>query len=169
MFGSNSIHHNFTELRQRFGSRLAPRTGEFDLRAEPSWVPELLSRFLALVTKQVIRGRKDVQGTYEDVLRLVLTEFEGHFLRGNEHPSLLYLVPLPEKRLEYLWSLGRTGKVYSKGLDVMRWLQGEESTEDVTYLVSTPVFFPLIGLVQLAHYHITYKILTKEPRNSEKD
>ena len=57
----------------------------------------------------------------------------------------------------------RAGKVYSKGLDVMRWLQDEESTPDLTYLVSAPVSFPLIGLVQLAHYYVTCKILAKEP------
>ena len=45
----------------------------------------------------------------------------------------------------------------------MRWLHDEESTPDLTNLVSTPVSFPLIGLVQLAHYYVTCKILTKEP------
>jgi len=47
----------------------------------------------------------------------------------------------------------------------MRWLQDEESTPDLTYLVSAPVSFPLIGLVQLAHYYVTCKILAKEPRD----
>ena len=54
----------------------------------------------------------------------------------------------------------RPSKVYSKGLDLMRWLQDEESTLDLTYLPSAPVSFPLIGLVQLAHYYVTCKILS---------
>lgn len=57
----------------------------------------------------------------------------------------------------------KAAKVYSKGLDVMRWLQDKESTPDLTYLVSAPVSFPLIGLTQLAHYFVTCKIQGKEP------
>jgi len=47
----------------------------------------------------------------------------------------------------------------------MRWLQDEESTPDLNYLVSAPVSFPLIGLVQLAHYCVLQlaKPPAKEP------
>jgi len=233
-----TLHYHATELRQRFASQLPPPTDEFALDEEPSSVPELLSRFLAFVTRQVTEGEDDAQGTYEDVLRLVLTEFEGRFLRGNEvHAVAAQLPGTPAKRLDVVKSYysarlaanrpikahesalfraaaeqtagvyavfggqgnieeyfnelreifsvygglvenylvycarllsslsrdPRAGKVYSKGLDVMRWLQDEESTPDLTYLVSAPVSFPVIGLVQLAHYYVTCKILAKEP------
>lgn len=57
----------------------------------------------------------------------------------------------------------RAEKLYSKGLDVMTWLQDPESTPDIDYLVSAPVSFPLIGLVQLAHYSVTCKVLGVTP------
>ena len=230
-----TLHYHATELRQRFASQLPPPTDEFALDEEPSSTAELLSRFLAFVTQQVTEGEDDAQGTYEEVLRLVLTEFESRFLRGNEvHAVAAQLPGTPAKRLDVVKSYysarqaanrpikahesalfragdagvyvvfggqgsieeyfnelreifsvygglvddylvycarllsslsrdPRAGKVYSKGLDVTRWLQDEESTPDLTYLVSAPVSFPLIGLVQLAHYYVTCKILAKEP------
>ena len=57
----------------------------------------------------------------------------------------------------------RAEKLYSKGLDVMTWLHDPESTPDVDYMVSAPVSFPLIGLVQLAHYTVTCKVLGLTP------
>ncbi|KAH8145050.1 uncharacterized protein LAJ45_10961 [Morchella importuna] len=233
-----ALHYHASELRQRFSTHLPNPTDELALDDEPSSVPELLARFLGYVTQQVLEGEDDAQGTYEDVLRLVLSEFESRFLRGNEvHAVAAQLPGIPSKRLdvvkhyyaarqatnrpikahesalfravtdgkagiyavfggqgnieEYfdelrelhnvygglveefliscahvLSSLSRdpkAAKVYSKGLDVMRWLQDEDATPDLTYLVSAPVSFPLIGLVQLAHYFVTCKILGKEP------
>lgn len=233
-----TLHYHATELRQRFASQLPAPTDEFALDEEPSSVPELLARFLGFVTEQVTEGEDDAQGTYEGVLKLVLNEFEGRFLRGNEvHAVAAQLPGTPTKRLDVVKSYyaarqaanrpikahesalfravadgaagvyavfggqgnieeyfnelrelfnvygglieefllacakllsslsrdSRAGKVYSKGLDVVRWLQDEESTPDLTYLVSAPVSFPLIGLVQLTHYYVTCKILGKAP------
>ncbi|KAI5848125.1 acyl transferase domain-containing protein [Tricharina praecox] len=233
-----AIHYHASELRQRFQTVLPTATEELALDEEPSSVPELVARFLGYVAEQVVEGEDDASGTYEDVLRLVLSEFESRFLRGNEvHAVAAQLPGIPSKRLdvvknyyaarqaanrplkahesalfraaadgkagvyavfggqgnieEYfdelrelyhvyeglveefivscahvLSALSRdpkAGKVYSKGLDVMRWLQDKESTPDLTYLVSAPVSFPLIGLVQLSHYYVTCKILGKEP------
>ena len=60
-------------------------------------------------------------------------------------------------------------KEHSKGPDVMRQLQleDEQCTLDLTYRVSSPVSFPLIRLVRFARCYVTYKILAKEPRNSQ--
>jgi len=233
-----AIHYHASELRQRFQTILPTATEELALDEEPSSVPELVARFLGYVVEQVVEGEDDASGTYENVLRLVLSEFESRFLRGNEvHAVAAQLPGIPSKRLdvvknyyaarlaanrplkahesalfraaaeskagvyvvfggqgnieEYfdelrelyhvyeglveefivscahvLSALSRdpkAGKVYSKGLDVIRWLQDKESTPDLTYLVSAPVSFPLIGLVQLSHYYITCRILGKEP------
>ncbi|KAL7270274.1 beta subunit of fatty acid synthetase [Rhizina undulata] len=233
-----ALHYHASELRQRFLTTLPTPTEELALDDEPSSVPELVARFLGYVAEQVVEGEDDSQGTYEDVLRLVLTEFEGRFLRGNEvHAVAAQLVGIPSKRLEVvkhyyaarqaanrpikahesalfravadgkadvyavfggqgnieeyfnelrevfnvygtlveeflvscaqvLSALSRdpkARKVYSKGLDVMRWLQDEDATPDLTYLVSAPLSFPLIGLVQLVHYFVTCKILGKVP------
>lgn len=232
------LHYHASELRQRFLSTLPAATEELALDEEPSSVTELVSRFLGYVAEQVVEGEDDAQGTYEDVLRLVLAEFEGRFLRGNEvHAVAAQLPGIQSKRVDVVKSYyaarqaaGRTlkahesalfracaeqkagayvvfggqgnieeyfdelrelhstydeiveeflvssagilsnlsrdpnaGKVYSKGLDVLQWLRDPESTPDLTYLVSAPVSFPLIGLVQLTHYYVTCKILGKQP------
>lgn len=67
---------------------------------------------------------------------------------------------------ELLQSLARNpdaDKFYSKGMDVMGWLENKDSQPDTDYLVSAPVSLPLIGLVQLAHYQVTCKALGKTP------
>ncbi|KAL3457639.1 acyl transferase domain-containing protein [Aspergillus heterothallicus] len=67
---------------------------------------------------------------------------------------------------ELLQSLSRepdANKLYPKGLNVMQWLQEPETQPDIDYLVSAPVSLPLIGLVQLAHFAVTCKVLGKEP------
>ena len=67
---------------------------------------------------------------------------------------------------ELLQSLSRdprAEKLYSKGLDVMRWLHHKDTQPDTDYLVSAPVSLPLIGLVQLAHYAVTCKALGQTP------
>lgn len=233
-----SIHFHASELRQRFLATLPDATEELALDDEPSSVAELVARFLGHVAVQVAEGEDDSSGTYDNVLQLVLSEFEGRFLRGNDvHAVAAQLPGVPAKRLdvikhyyaarhaanrppkahepalfaaaaqrraavyavfggqgnieEYFDELRqvyavyeglvdrfiascahvlsalsrdpRASKVYSKGLDVVRWLHDPDSTPDLTYLVSAPVSFPLIGLVQLAHYFVACSIQGKEP------
>jgi fatty acid synthase subunit beta len=57
----------------------------------------------------------------------------------------------------------RAEKLYSKGLDIVTWLHDSEATPDIDYLVSAPVSFPLIGLVQLSHYIVTCRVLGLTP------
>ncbi|KAJ5667916.1 uncharacterized protein N7477_006486 [Penicillium maclennaniae] len=67
---------------------------------------------------------------------------------------------------ELLQTLSRepeASKLYPKGLDIMRWLQDRDAQPDTDYLVSAPVSLPLIGLVQLAHYMVTCKVLGRQP------
>lgn len=233
-----SSHFHATQLRDGFIPTLPAATEELAQDDEPSSVPELVCRFLGFVANQVNDGEDDEQGSYEDVLRLVLAEFESRFLRGNEVHALAVTLPgIPLKRqviiksyyaarlaanrpikthssallraaeagdakifaafggqgnieeyfdeLREIWSVyggliedfisssanlllklssdPRAGKVYSKGMDIMRWLQDPDLTPDITYLVSAPVSFPLIGLIQLCHYAVACKILGLEP------
>ncbi|KAK9464500.1 acyl transferase domain-containing protein [Lipomyces arxii] len=67
------------------------------------------------------------------------------------------------KELLALAAEERTAKVYSNGLDIMRWLRDPDSTPDLDYLVSAPVSLPLIGLTQLTHYVATCMVLGKHP------
>src|SRR5690606_19004784 len=166
----------------------------------------------------------DAQGSYEEVLKIVLNEFERAFLQGNEvHPLVSTLPGIDSKKLEVIrcYYAGRAAanrpvkphqsalfraaddgsaqiytifggqgnieeyfeelreihnvyptfvgelittsadllqtlsrhpnaeKLYPKGLDALAWLQNPDATPDVDYLISAPVSFPLIGLLQL--------------------
>ncbi|BFZ56376.1 beta subunit of fatty acid synthetase [Savitreella phatthalungensis] len=52
---------------------------------------------------------------------------------------------------------------YGKGLDILSWLHDPAKTPDIDYLVSAPVSFPLIGLIQLAHYVLLARVLGRAP------
>lgn len=82
----------------------------------------------------------------------------------NIYPSFVEeLVTSAAELLQNLSRDSRVDQLYSKGLDIMAWLHRPESTPDVDYLVSAPVSFPLIGLVQLAHYSVTCRVLGLTP------
>ncbi|TKA80348.1 Fatty acid synthase subunit beta [Cryomyces minteri] len=231
-----ALHFSASQLKETFATTLPQPTDELAQDDEPSSVPELVARYLGFVGREVEEG--DDPGSFEEVLKLVLNEFERAFLRGNEVHALAASLPgIPEKKLitvrsyyaaraaaarpirphesalfreaadenafvyavfggqgnieEYFDELReiyttypsfvedfiqsaaatlqqlsrdpRAEKLYSKGLDVMRWLHNPESQPDVDYLVSAPVSFPLIGLTQLAHYVVTCRVLGTNP------
>lgn len=54
-------------------------------------------------------------------------------------------------------------KVYTEGFDVLEWLDHPETTPSKDYLITAPVSVPLIGLIQLAHYQVTCKVLGLTP------
>ncbi|KAI9859104.1 MAG: beta subunit of fatty acid synthetase [Vezdaea acicularis] len=233
-----SLHFHASQLRDRFLSSLPAPTDELAQDDEPSSVAELVARYMLFVSQQVDEGEDDVGGSYDEVLKLVITEFERAFLRGNEVHAIAATLPgIEQKKLltvkayyaarascnraikthesalfraaadgdakiyavfggqgnieeyfdelrevystypafvedfiasaaELLQSLSRdprADKLYSKGLDVMKWLHDRDSQPDTDYLVSAPVSLPLIGLVQLAHYSITCRVLGITP------
>ncbi|KAF2687098.1 beta subunit of fatty acid synthase [Lentithecium fluviatile CBS 122367] len=231
-----ALHFNAQQLRDAFKATLPEPTDELAQDDEPSSVPELVARYLGFIAKEVEEG--DDPDSFEEVLKLVLTEFERAFLRGNEVHALAATLPgIIEKKLitvrsyyaaraaaeraikyhesallreaadenalvyavlggqgnieEYFEELReiyntypsfvedfvaaeaqhllqlsrdpRAEKLYSKGLDVMRWLNNKDSQPDTDYLVSAPVSLPLIGLTQLAHYVVTCRVLGSHP------
>lgn len=233
-----NLHFHATQIKDRFLASLPEATDELAQDDEPSSNAELVARYLGFIAADVDEGEDDAQGSYEDLLKLVLNEFERGFLRGNEVHALAATLPgINAKKLEVVRSYyaaraatGRTirphesaifraadddkakvysvfggqgnieeyfdelrelyrtypsfvedlivsaaellqtlsrdpkaEKLYPKGLDVMTWLHDPESTPDVDYMVSAPVSFPLIGLVQLAHYTVTCKVLGLTP------
>lgn len=233
-----SLHYYASQLKDRFSASLPPPTDELAQDDEPSSTPELVARYMGFIAQEVERGEDDAQGSYEEVLKLILNEFERAFLRGNDVHALVATLPgIDSKKLMVLRSfyaarstLNRTvrphqsalfraaedgdaviysifggqgnieeyfeelrelwqtypsfvgelimtsaeqlqtlandsaaEKLFTKGLDVMNWLQNPDSTPDVDYLVSAPVSFPLIGLVQMAHYEVTCKALGIHP------
>lgn len=233
-----SLHFHAAQLKDRFVASLPAATDELAQDDEPSSVPELVARYLGFVAREVEDGEDDAQGSYEEVLKLVLNEFERAFLRGNEVHALTTTLPgIESKKLEVVQSyyfaravsnrtikphesalfraaddgsakiyaiFGGQGnieeyfeelrelyqtyptfvaelitssaellqtlsnhpsaeKIFPKGLDIMAWLTSPDSTPNVDYLISAPVSFPLIGLVQMAHYEVTCKVLGVDP------
>jgi fatty acid synthase subunit beta len=233
-----NLHFHAEQLKERFAASLPTATDELAQDDEPSSVAELVARYLGFVAAEVEEGEDDAQGSYEEVLKLVLNEFERVFLRGNEAHALAATLPgIDPKKLEVVRSyyvarsvanrtikphesalfrasedgsaeiytiFGGQGnieeyfeelrqlnntystfvselittsaellqtlsnhpsaeKIFPKGLDVMSWLQSPDLTPDVDYLISAPVSFPLIGLVQMAHYEVTCKVLGVHP------
>ncbi|KAK5661256.1 hypothetical protein OQA88_11150 [Cercophora sp. LCS_1] len=233
-----SLHFHASQLKESFGASLPAPTDELAQDDEPSSVPELVARYMGHIAREVALGEDDAQGSYEEVLKLILNEFERAFLRGNDVHALVATLPgIDAKKLEVVKSyfaarsatnramkahqsalfraaddeeaklyniFGGQGnieeyfeelreiyqtypsfvgdliassaellqtlsshpsaeKLYSKGLDIMNWLQNPDATPDIDYLVSAPVSFPLIGLVQLAHYQVTCKVLGLHP------
>ena len=231
-----ALHFNAQQLRDTFKATLPEPTDELALDDEPSSVAELVARYIGFIAKEVEEGEDP--DSFEEVLKLVLTEFERAFLRGNEVHALAASLPgITEKKLvtvrsyyaaraaverpikhhesalfreaadenafiyavlggqgnieEYFDELReiyntypsfvedfvaaeaqhllvlsrdpRAEKLYSKGLDVMRWLNNRDSQPDTDYLVSAPVSLPLIGLTQLAHYVVTCRVLGSHP------
>jgi len=233
-----ALHFHASQLKETFTATLPASTDELAQDDEPSSVPELVARYLGFIAQEVDEGEDDAQGSYDEVLKLVLNEFERAFLRGNDVHALAASLPgIERKKLivvqsyytarasanrqikshesalfraaadddakiyavfggqgnieEYfdelrelyttyhsfveelvsssadlLLSLSReprAEKLYSKGLDVMRWLHDKDAQPNIDYLVSAPVSFPLIGLLQLAHYTVTCKSLGRTP------
>ena len=233
-----SIHFHASQLKDSFTASLPQPTDELAQDEEPSSVAELVARYIAHIAHEVEEGEDDAQGSYLEVLKLALNEFERAFMRGNDvhavaaalpgisakrvlvvrayyagraaagratkpYDSALFRAASEEKASIYsvfggqgnieeyfdelreiyttypsfvedlihssadlLQSLSHdpeASKLYPKGLDVVRWLQDSDSQPDTDYLVSAPVSFPLIGLVQFAHFMVTCKVLGREP------
>lgn len=232
------LHFQAIQLREAFLATLPPATDELAQDDEPSSVPELVARYLGYIASAVDEGEDDDQGSNDELLKLVLNEFERAFLHGNDIHALAASLPgIQQKKLavvrsywqaraatgrsikshdsalfraagdgkasiyaifggqgnieEYFEELRdvyntyysfverlistsaellralsrdpRAEKLYSKGLDVMRWLHNKETQPDTDYLVSAPVSLPLIGLCQLAHYTVTCRTLGQTP------
>ncbi|AAS52769.2 AER085Cp [Eremothecium gossypii ATCC 10895] len=54
-------------------------------------------------------------------------------------------------------------KMYTQGLDFRQWLAQPERTPDNDYLLLIPISCPLIGILQLAHYAVTARIVGITP------
>lgn len=236
-----SLYFNCSQLREQFLNTLPAASEDLAGDSEPTSPTELLASFLGYVASLV----EQEPGPYDDVLGLILTEFETRFLHGNDvhavaaqlqkdpnvettndkiknvvksyysarlaanrpikaHDSAL-LRAAAEKRASIHAIFGGQGntedyfeelrdlyniyngtvsdfielvanrllqlsrehedasKIYTKGLDIMKWLKQPHTTPDNDYLVSAPVSVPVIGVIQLAHFAVTARVLGKNP------
>lgn len=237
----NSLYLNCSQLKDQFLVTLPAATEDKSGDGEPTSSLELLAAFLGFVAN-LVDGEP---GPYDDVLSLVLNDFEKSYLRGNDvHAVATSLQADPESTVtvekvrnvvksyyaarlaanrpikpyesallraasdkraklhaifggqgnsedyfeelreifyiyngtisdfvqvlaDRLLALSRdhpgADKIYTKGLDIMRWLQRPETTPDNDYLVYAPVSVPVIGLIQLVHYAVTARVLGLTP------
>ncbi|KAJ5275799.1 hypothetical protein N7524_001952 [Penicillium chrysogenum] len=101
----------------------------------------------------VFGGQGNIE-EYFDELRNIYTTY----------PSFVEeLITTSAELLQTLSREPEASKLYPKGMDIMQWLQDRDAQPDIDYLVSAPVSLPLIGLVQLAHYMVTCKVLGRQP------
>jgi fatty acid synthase subunit beta len=85
-------------LKDGFIESLPEPTDELAQDDEPSSMPELVARFLGYICKEV-DDDEDVQ-SYDEVLKLVLNEFERAFLHGNDVHALVSTLPgIHQKKL----------------------------------------------------------------------
>ncbi|KAI1659991.1 beta subunit of fatty acid synthase [Daldinia decipiens] len=87
------VHFHASQLKDRFTAGLPAPTDELALDDEPSSIAELVARYMGFVAHEVEEGEDDAQGSYEEVLKLVLNEFERMFLRGNDVHTLAKNLP----------------------------------------------------------------------------
>lgn len=100
-----ALHYHALQLRERFTKSLPVPTDELAQDDEPSSVPELLARYLGYVAYEVDEGEDDAQGTYDEVLKLVLNEFERVHLQGNDVHALAASLPgIIQKKLSVVRS-----------------------------------------------------------------
>jgi fatty acid synthase subunit beta len=93
-----ALHFSATQLKDAFLATLPESTDELAQDDEPSSVTELVARYLGFTAKEVDEG--DDPGSYEEVLKILLQEFERAFLRGNEVHAISATLPgIVEKKL----------------------------------------------------------------------
>ncbi|KAK6085522.1 Fatty acid synthase subunit beta 1 [Seiridium cupressi] len=94
------LHFHASQLKDRFTAGLPAATDELAQDDEPSSIAELVARYMGFVAQEVEEGEDDGQGSYEEVLKLVLNEFERMYLRGNDVHALARTLPgIVEKQI----------------------------------------------------------------------
>ena len=99
------LHFHASRLKDNFTASLPTPTDELAQDDEPSSVAELVARYLGFIADEVDEGEDDAQGTYVEVLKLVLNEFERAFLHGNDVHALSASLPgIQSKKLNVVRS-----------------------------------------------------------------
>lgn len=88
----NSLYLNCSQLRDQFYTTLPTPTEDNAADGEPASPTELLAAFLGYVAKTV----SDEPGPYDEVLSLILNEFETRYLRGNDVHAVAAALQIPK-------------------------------------------------------------------------
>ncbi|RDL30477.1 uncharacterized protein BP5553_10355 [Venustampulla echinocandica] len=120
-------------------------------------VPSALCRAanVGKATVYAIFGGQGSDKKYFDDIRNVHTTYR---------PLISQFVREASNHLHRLADDERFRTHYPQGLNVEQWLLDEESQPDHDYLVTAPLSFPLIGLLQLMHFKVTCHVLGYTPR-----
>ncbi|KAJ6066366.1 hypothetical protein N7444_000119 [Penicillium canescens] len=81
---STSLHFHASQLTDYFTASIPAPTAELAQDGEPSSVTELVALYIGQVAREVEEGEDDAQGSYLEVLKLALNEFECAVMRGND-------------------------------------------------------------------------------------
>ena len=91
-----ALHFTASALKDDFKATLPQPTDELAQDDEPSSAAELVARYMGFIAKEL---DEEDQIPEEEVLSLVLLEFERAFLRGNEVHALAASLPgIPQKK-----------------------------------------------------------------------
>ena len=95
-----ALHFHASQLKDAFVGSLPTPTDELAQDDEPSSVAELVARYLGFIAFKTDEGEDDAQGSYEEVLKLILNEFERAFLQGNDIHAVAAALPgIEQKKL----------------------------------------------------------------------
>ena len=78
------------------------------------------------------------------------------------------LIASASRLLERLSHDDRFAEQYPHGFNLIQWLEEAHTQPEIDYLISAPVSFPLIGLLQLLHYRIVCHGLGCNPSEIQK-
>ncbi len=100
-----AFHFYASQLKDGFVATLPTPTDELAQDDEPSSVAELVARYLGYIASEVDAGEGEAHGTFEEVLKLGLNEFERVFLLGNDVHALATSLPgIAQKKLYVIQS-----------------------------------------------------------------
>lgn len=95
-----ALHFHAAQLKDSFTASLPTPTDELAQDDEPSSSAELVARYLGHIAQQVDADEDEAAGTFTEVLKLVLNEFERVFLLGNDVHALASSLPgIAQKKL----------------------------------------------------------------------
>lgn len=87
-----ALHYQASQIKDAFNASLPEPTDELAQDDEPSSSPELVARYIGFTAGE-IEEEDDAQGSFIEVLKIVLNEFERAFMRANDVHALAASLP----------------------------------------------------------------------------
>lgn len=81
----------------------------------------------------------------------------------NTYPALRGLIERAQTAFNAQVAAIKAPELYPHGTDFVAWASDASSAPPSDYLASSPISWPLIGLTQLLHYHVTVLLWRAQP------